>query len=88
LARVVASLNHPNICALYDIGPNYVVLELIEGTVEAGSQRNGLGMSRPGPKDQEPPACRAVASSLRGDRDVVGYRRWFRNALPILDHPG
>ena len=30
-ARVVASLNHPNICTLYDVGPDYLVMELIEG---------------------------------------------------------
>jgi serine/threonine protein kinase len=30
-ARVVASLNHPNICQLYDVGPNYLVMELIDG---------------------------------------------------------
>ena len=30
-ARAVAALNHPNICTLYDIGPNYLVMELIEG---------------------------------------------------------
>ncbi len=30
-ARVVASLNHPNICSLYDVGPNYLVMELVEG---------------------------------------------------------
>src|SRR5215831_15274568 len=27
-ARAIASLNHPNICQLYDIGPNYLVMEL------------------------------------------------------------
>lgn len=27
-ARAVAALNHPSICALYDVGPNYLVLEL------------------------------------------------------------
>lgn len=27
----IAALNHPNICHLYDIGPNYLVMELIEG---------------------------------------------------------
>src|SRR5712691_7111460 len=31
-ARAVAALNHPNICQLYDVGPNYLVMELIEGT--------------------------------------------------------
>jgi len=30
-ARAVAALNHPNICQLYDVGPNYLVMELVEG---------------------------------------------------------
>src|SRR5215472_16069986 len=30
-AHAVAALNHPNICTLYDIGPNYLVMELVEG---------------------------------------------------------
>src|SRR6516165_7796117 len=30
-ARVTASLNHPNICQLHDVGPNYLVMELVEG---------------------------------------------------------
>jgi eukaryotic-like serine/threonine-protein kinase len=31
-ARAVASLNHPHICQLYDVGPNYLVMEYVEGT--------------------------------------------------------
>ncbi len=31
-ARTIAALNHPNICTLYDVGPNYLIMELIEGT--------------------------------------------------------
>ncbi len=34
-ARAVAALNHPNICALYDIGPDYLVMELVEGATLA-----------------------------------------------------
>src|SRR6266478_6461511 len=30
-ARSIAALNHPNICHLYDVGPNYLVMELIDG---------------------------------------------------------
>jgi serine/threonine protein kinase len=30
-ARAVAALNHPNICTLYDVGPDYIVMELVEG---------------------------------------------------------
>ena len=30
-ARAVAALNHANICTLYDVGPNYLVMEMVEG---------------------------------------------------------
>lgn len=30
-AHAVAALNHPNICSIYDVGPNYLVMELVEG---------------------------------------------------------
>src|SRR5713226_1528984 len=30
-ARAIAALNHPNICTLYDVGPNYLVMELVDG---------------------------------------------------------
>jgi len=30
-ARAIAALNHPNICHIYDVGPNYLVMELVEG---------------------------------------------------------
>src|SRR5947207_13155480 len=29
--RAVAALNHPNVCSVYDVGPNYLVMELIDG---------------------------------------------------------
>jgi eukaryotic-like serine/threonine-protein kinase len=31
-AKAIAALNHPNICTLHDVGPNYLVMEYIEGT--------------------------------------------------------
>jgi serine/threonine-protein kinase len=30
-ARAISALNHPHICTLYDVGPNYLVMELVEG---------------------------------------------------------
>jgi dienelactone hydrolase/predicted Ser/Thr protein kinase len=30
-ARAIAALNHPHICTLYDVGPDYLVMELVEG---------------------------------------------------------
>jgi eukaryotic-like serine/threonine-protein kinase len=31
-ARAIGQLNHSNICQLYDVGPNYLVMEFIDGT--------------------------------------------------------
>jgi eukaryotic-like serine/threonine-protein kinase len=30
-ARAIAALNHPHICTLHDVGPAYLVMELVEG---------------------------------------------------------
>ena len=50
-ARAVSSLNHPNICALYDVGEqngrDYLVMELLEGETIANRLRRG-----PLPTDQ------------------------------------
>jgi len=35
-ARSIAALNHPNVCQIYDVGPNYLVMELIEGEIPKG----------------------------------------------------
>jgi serine/threonine protein kinase len=35
-ARVIATLIHPNICTLHDVGPNYLVMELVEGESPKG----------------------------------------------------
>src|SRR5580698_329614 len=31
-AQAVAALNHPHICQIHDVGPDYLVLEFIEGS--------------------------------------------------------
>ena len=40
-ARAISSLNHPNICTLYDVGPNYLVMELCEGETLAARLKRG-----------------------------------------------
>src|SRR6202035_5342224 len=40
-ARAISSLNHPNICTLYDVGPNYLVMELVEGETMAARLKSG-----------------------------------------------
>ena len=41
-ARVIAALNHPHICQIFDVGPDYLVLEYIEG-------QPLLSRAKPGP---------------------------------------
>src|SRR5579863_3401859 len=39
--HAVAALNHPNICHLYDVGPDYLVMELVEGPTLAQRIKHG-----------------------------------------------
>jgi serine/threonine protein kinase len=46
-AQAISSLNHPHICTLYDVGPNYLVMELVEGqTLAAHLKKGPLGLER------------------------------------------
>jgi eukaryotic-like serine/threonine-protein kinase len=40
-AQAISTLNHPNICTLYDVGSNYLVMEFIEGSTLAAELKNG-----------------------------------------------
>ena len=46
-AQTIAALNHPNICHLYDVGSNYLVVELIEGEPLKGRSAPLLWRSTP-----------------------------------------
>jgi eukaryotic-like serine/threonine-protein kinase len=35
-ARAISALNHPHICTLNDVGPSYLVMELVEGETPEG----------------------------------------------------
>ena len=56
-ARAVAALNHPHICQIYDVGPNYLVMEFVEGACLKG----------PMPLDQ----ALALAIQLAGAMDAA-----------------
>ena len=61
-ARAVAALNHPNICTLHDVGPNYLVMELVEGDTLADvlAQRGSKGF----PLDEALGIARQIAAAL------------------------
>ncbi len=40
-ARAIAALNHPRICQLYDVGPDYLVMEYVEGEPLKGPVARG-----------------------------------------------
>jgi len=40
-AHAIAALNHPHVCTLHDVGPNYLVMELLEGETLAARLRKG-----------------------------------------------
>jgi serine/threonine protein kinase len=59
-AKAVAALNHPNICTLHDVGPNYLVMEYIEGESPKG----------PLPLDEALRIARQIADALEAAHDA------------------
>ncbi len=58
-ARALASLHHPHICALHNAGPNYLVMELIEGPTLAERMAKG-----PVPLTEALDIARQIAEAL------------------------
>src|SRR5437870_9622978 len=57
--HAVAALNHPNICQVYDVGPNYLVMELVEGPTLAERIASGAI-----PLDEALRIARQIADAL------------------------
>ncbi len=58
-ARAIAALNEPTICTLHDVGPNYLVMEFIEGETLAAKIARG-----PIPLDEALAIARQISAAL------------------------
>jgi serine/threonine protein kinase len=85
--RAVAALNHPNICQLYDVGPNYLVMELVEGPTLAERISQG-----PVPLEEALAIAKQIAEARSIITRVELICRWrrtrrnmpTRNSLTVL----
>ena len=71
-ARAVAALNHPNICHLYDVGPDYLVMEYIDGASLRG----------PVAADKAVPIALQIAAALESAHAVAHARTVARELGP------
>jgi len=71
-ARAISALNHPHICTLYDIGPNYLVMELLEGESMAARLKSGP-LPAPLTEDEALRYAAQIASALAAahERGIV-----------------
>src|SRR5260370_18601662 len=81
-ARVIASLNHPHICQLYDVGPNYLVMELVEGLTLAERIRQG-----PLPVDEALAIARQIPEALEGAPEKGRVHRDLKPANAKITPP-
>src|SRR5579863_6791420 len=66
--HAIAALNHPNVCSVFDVGPNYLVMELIEGPTLADRIAEG-----PIPLDEALVIARQIANALEAahEKNIV-----------------
>ena len=81
--HAIAALNHPNICHLYDVGPDYLVMELVEGsTLEQRIKQGAL------PLDEALRIARQIAAALEAAHDKGIVHRDLKPANVILKPDG
>jgi serine/threonine protein kinase len=87
-ARAISALNHPHICTLYDVGPNYLVMEFVEGETLSQIVEHG-----PIPLDKAMPYAVEIVDALAAahakgviHRDLKpGNIILTRNGVKVLD---
>ena len=82
-ARAIAALNHPNVCTLHDIGPNYLVMELLEGHTLA--ERIKLGAI---PLDEALVIAKQIAAALEAAHEKGITHRDLKPGNIILKPDG
>ena len=96
-ARAIAALNHPHICTLHDVGPDYLVMEYVEGAALSGplpaeeALRLGVTDCRCAGSGarQGDHASRSEARQYSGDqggRQAAGLSGWPKS-LKARTHP-
>lgn len=80
-AKVIAWLNHPNFCTLFDVGPNYLVMESIDGPTLTDRIRSGpLDLKRSSPVCQlylqtgVPEECRLAIQRAAAYNAAAGHK--------------
>ena len=81
-AKAISSLNHPNICTLYDVGQNYLVTELVEGE----TLRNW--MRRAPSEERRIEIARQVLEALRAAHDAGIVHRDLKPENIMVRHDG
>jgi hypothetical protein len=78
-ARAISALNQPNICTLYDVGPNYLVMEYVEGKWQVSKD---AGNWPRWPNDREIVFQGANPGPLKLSAAVSGKGAVFENETP------
>ncbi len=81
--HAVAALNHPNVCHLYDVGPNYLVMELVEGPTLADRIKQGAV-----PLDEALFIAKQIAGALEAAHDKGIVHRDLKPANVKLTSDG
>ncbi len=81
--HAVAALSHPNICHLYDVGSDYLVMELVEGPTLAERIRQGAV-----PLDEAQRIARQIADALEAAHEKGIIHRDLKPGNIILRPDG
>lgn len=82
-ARAIAALNHPNICTLYDVGRDYLVMELVEGPTLADRLKEG-----PLPPAEALRVARQIAGALEAAHEKSIIHRDLKPANVKINPDG